>query len=214
MTRPGTAVACIAACALLLLAHCGGSTATPAEGASEAGADGGGCPACHANEGGAGGHDTGAEAGGCPDPSTIGYGTPCTQAGLVCAANNVFCEAGGGGRLQCDGTRFGEAPGCAEGGADTFTNPVDAGSFTCGNTTCAPGEYCTDHPPGIAPGDGGTFPDAYMCEPTPASCASSPTCGCIESTIPQGDPCSTSNAPGVTCTADPAGHVTIHCLGV
>jgi hypothetical protein len=36
--------------------------------------------------------------------------------------------------------------------------------------------------------------------------------GCIESTFSAGDPCST-DTPGVSCTADAEGHVTIDCIG-
>ena len=89
---------------------------------------------------------------------------------------------------------------------------VDAGPFACGTTTCAADEYCTDHPPGIVPADGGMFPDAYICVPIPATCTTAPTCACIESTIPSEDPCST-HTPGITCTADTDGHVTIGCIG-
>jgi hypothetical protein len=198
--------ASFAASALLLLVHCGGATAEQPSG----GADGGTEAASGGSDDGGGGGETGA----CPQLTAVQKGTSCAYDGLTCPAPSVFCEAGGPGRLECEHGVWVEPLGCWEGGVESGGHVVDAGPFACGNTTCAAGQYCTDHPPGIAPADGGTFPDAYMCEPIPASCASSPTCGCIESTIPKGDPCSTSNAPGVTCTDDSAGHVTIHCLGV
>ena len=57
------------------------------------------------------------------------------------------------------------------------------------------------------------IPVAYQCVQVPPACASTPTCGCIESTIPSFDTCSTQT-PGVACTTDAVGHVSIGCLGV
>jgi hypothetical protein len=125
----------------------------------------------------------------------------CQPADPCCAGYEWVCSTG---TWQQSGL------GCA---CQVEAGAVDAGPFTCGTSTCAGGDYCQDHPPGIVPADGGSFPDAYECLPVPAACAATPTCACIESTLPSGDACST-HTPGVTCTDDGAGHVVLHCLGV
>jgi hypothetical protein len=209
---------------LLLFVHCGGSTAvqtTPADAGSTADAPGDVIHRGVERDARVGDDDsarppvTGDDGSACPLLTLASEGAACELEGVTCPAPDVFCEAGGYGRLECENGRWVEPLGCWEGGvADGGSSHiVDGGSFACGDTTCAAGDYCADHPPGIPSLDGGRIPDAYVCMPVPPSCASSPTCGCIESTIPAYDPCSPGNVGG-NCTADGAGNVTIYCLGV
>jgi hypothetical protein len=91
----------------------------------------------------------------------------------------------------------------------------DGGPFSCGAMiVCLPNEYCADHVPNVPHDGGASLQDTYLCVPAPLACQStSVSCDCIESAILPGDACSRTT-PGVTCTTDGAGNVTIHCQGV
>ena len=96
----------------------------------------------------------------------------------------------------------------ATGGRDAGT-PYDAGvttcdggrCFACGETSCAEGSYCQS--------TFASMPDAIemgVCKPTPAPCASTPTCEClnVNATIENcGQP--------PQCFDDGAGHLTLQC---
>lgn len=142
--------------------------------------------------------------GGCISPTV---GQPCSTGQTACQPHDPCCA---GYEWTCDstsGTWQQAGLGCA------CQVMPEAGPFACGNKTCLDGYYCEAQPPGIVAADGGTIPTAYTCVPVPAACASTPTCGCIESTLSSFDTCSTQT-PGVTCTMDTSGHVTVHCIGV
>jgi hypothetical protein len=140
--------------------------------------------------------------GGCISPTV---GEACTAGESACQPHDPCCA---GYMWTCDssGTWQQTGLGCA------CQAVPDAGPFACGDKTCLEGTYCTAQPPGIVAADGGMIATAYTCVPVPAGCASAPTCACIESTLPSFDACSTKS-PGVTCDSDPAGHVTVHCIG-
>jgi hypothetical protein len=91
----------------------------------------------------------------------------------------------------------------------------DGGPYSCGEIVCLPNEYCADHAPNVPHDSGAPLADTYLCIPAPLACqrTGQMTCECIESAILPGDACS-NTTPGVTCTADSAGNVTIHCQGV
>lgn len=82
--------------------------------------------------------------------------------------------------------------------------------FACGTTTCAAGDFCEAHPPGVEAPEGGVPSGAYTCSPLPVACASTPTCACLAAAISSGDPCSPSF--GATCSVDAEGNVSVVCL--
>jgi hypothetical protein len=136
--------------------------------------------------------------GGCISPSV---GEACSQGDVACQPANPCCA---GYEWTCTGGAWEQAGlGCA-----CMTPPP----FACGMTTCAVGDLCEVHPPGIAPPDGGVPPDVYTCSPLPGACASTPTCACLGATISSGDPCSPGF--GAMCTVDADGNVTVVCLDV
>jgi hypothetical protein len=122
---------------------------------------------------------------------------------------------------ECPGTGTVAAVACAtEAGADGESDaagdgpPVTAsGPFPCGPITCVSTEYCADHVPNNPGGASGGPPDTYICNPIPLACTQTPTCACIEQTIALSDGCS-PQTPGVKCSADGAGHVTMRCNGL
>lgn len=91
----------------------------------------------------------------------------------------------------------------------------DGGPFSCGAIVCLTNEYCADHVPNVPHEGGAALQDTYICIPAPLACQQTGqvTCGCIQSAILPGDACA-STTPGVTCTTDGAGNVTIHCQGI
>jgi hypothetical protein len=207
-----TALAAFLAAGLALAAACGGSTSsghgTP-PGDDVLGDDYLGDAST--NDSGGDAHpkgDASSEAGGdggCIDPTA---GAACTSAQAACQPADPCCA---GYVWLCTGspaTWQKEGLGCA----CTVNPPGDGGPFACGTTTCAGDQFCEVQPPGIAFADGSTPPTAYTCASTPAQCAASPTCACIESTLGAQDTCST-HTPGVSCNDDGAWHVTIDCLG-
>jgi hypothetical protein len=56
---------------------------------------------------------------------------------------------------------------------DVHSIPADGG-FECGDTTCAPTDYCKHAAGGPAPGI-----DRYDCVPLPDACITTPTCECL-----------------------------------
>jgi hypothetical protein len=135
--------------------------------------------------------------GGCITPTV---GAPCTPGQNACQPSNPCCA---GYVWSCSsGVWVQEGLGCA-----------CAGSFGCGSLTCTATQYCTDTPPGVAPAEGGRFPDFYQCVTIPSACVSVPTCACIEGTIPAQTACSTQSPTLAQCVEDDAGYVTIHCVG-
>jgi hypothetical protein len=133
--------------------------------------------------------------GGCIVPTV---GAPCAPGQMACQPSNPCCA---GYLWTCtNGTWAQSGLGCA-----------CLGSFACGNLTCNATQYCTDTPPGV-PFDG-PISDAYQCVPIPSACVATPTCSCIQGTIPSNTSCSTVGNPGVRCAEDDAGYVTIHCMG-
>ena len=133
------------------------------------------------------------------DPCCAGYLWTCDP------STHVWEKAGLG--CACVG------PGDAGGSDADASRAEDAGPFACGGLTCPGDAYCTDTPPGINFADGGRPPDYFACTKIPASCAATPTCACIEASLPSGDACST-RSPAVTCVDQGAGRVTLHCQGI
>jgi hypothetical protein len=200
--RPLLQAFALAPLAFPIVIACGGSTSSSAE---DAGA--GDAPLAP---------DTGSA---CPSIwSWIDEGQPCSQEGLECSIEG---ECGGLG-CTCTQGGFHCIPVCArfsppalccsyDAGRDVAP-PHDAGPFSCGPTlTCSSAEFCTDQPPGIVAPDGGPIADYYACTPIPAACATTPTCACIQPTLPSN--CQ-STLPPASCVEDGAGHITVHCLGV
>ena len=156
--------------------------------------------ACSSTVGGAGGQSssgtTTSGAGGCQEPTE---GESCSDADVACQPADPCCA---GYEWTCpNGTWFQAGLGCA----------CIPDTFACGKLLCGAGEICVHRPPGVDAGE--VPPDAYVnCEPTPSTCTGTPTCACAADARPGSDPCSTQN-PGVTCTDDGAGHVTLQCMG-
>jgi hypothetical protein len=185
--------------ATAVLAGCGGSTGTSSS------ANDGGPDAVSPTDAGL---DRSAPGdGGCITPVV---GEACTSGEVACQPSDPCCAGYEWTCSSSSGTWQQAGLGCA---CQVDAGPHDAGPFACGSTTCAGDAYCEDHPPGIVGPDGSTLPDAFTCSSLPSSCASNPTCACIEATLPAQDVCSTKT-PGVTCSDDGAGHVILHCLGV
>ncbi|MGH7295315.1 MAG: hypothetical protein ACRELB_10290 [Polyangiaceae bacterium] len=209
-----TIIAPVLATALVLAAACGGSTRSsqvtpPGDdvlGDDYAGDAAGVDATSDASDAGDAAVDSTGD-GGCISP-TVGEScasgqTACQPQDPCCAGYVWVCTATGGAA----GTWQQEGLGCA-----CNVGTGDGGPFACGSHTCTGQQFCEVQPPGIAFADGGTPPTAYTCTTVPPACAASPTCACIESTIPPQDVCSTQT-PGVSCNDDGAGHVTIDCLG-
>jgi hypothetical protein len=87
--------------------------------------------------------------------------------------------------------------GSADAGADA---PVEAsGPFACGSVMCNPPmQYCSVNKTNFGSNT------SYQCEMTPFSCASGPTCGCVQPFQPF------DSGTGCTCT-DNNGAVTLTC---
>jgi hypothetical protein len=147
----------------------------------------------------------------------------CGTHGSLGEGNAVIGDAGGESATPAPAAVSGDAQtgsctdaGCVEGGSDAPSDAhwsADSGPFMCGEITCVAGQYCTDRAPNI-PGIEGGPPDTFICVPIPMSCMlTSVTCDCIESSITPGDGCS-PQTPGVTCTVDGYGNVTLHCKGL
>ncbi len=128
----------------------------------------------------------------------------CTTTEFACQPSNPCCT---GYQWVCSATPGTTGTWQKEGLGCACNVP-----FACGPQTCAGNTFCEVQPPGIAGPDGSTFPDTYECVLLPSACLATPTCACIEGTLSPSDTCSTQT-PGVTCTSDGNGHVTIDCLG-
>jgi hypothetical protein len=146
----------------------------------------------------------------CPPPPSEcpggGSGNTCTASGGTCVITHDPCPAG----TAPDGNRPDQS-GCNQEPGEICCRPssLDAGSFACGNVTCA-GGYCADRQPGVMTSDGGVPPDYYECDPLPSECLSTPTCACI---VPRlGASCTVAGQNA--CKDDGAGHVTVVCQGV
>jgi hypothetical protein len=141
-----------------------------------------------------------------------GGATPTPEAGATGDATTpLSCPAAG--PALCASPEAG--PASPDAPAEAAQVVGDGGPFTCGGIICVESEYCADHAPNVPHDSGAPLMDTYLCVPSPLSCqaAGSLTCDCIESGILPGDACS-SSTPGVTCTTDAAGHITIHCQGI
>ena len=167
---------------LLLVAACGANVVAVAS-STTAGAGGGSSSGSVSGTGG-----------GCISPTV---GEACSSGDVACQPPNPCCT---GYEWACQSGAWQKLGlGCS-----CQTSPP----FACGTTTCSAGFYCEVHPPGIAPPDGGTPADAYTCAAVPASCASTPTCACIDAAPSQPDSCGV----GATCTEDASGNVTVVCV--
>jgi hypothetical protein len=127
------------------------------------------------------------DGGGCIHPTE---GQPCTPDQTACSDGNP-CSTG---EWTCDQ------------GTMTWGKVVpicDLQAPNCGPLWCMPGSYCLELGPGVAAVDGGTPSPSYACTALPASCLASPSCACIEASLPAGSEC--------TCTQDGSGLVTVHC---
>jgi hypothetical protein len=152
--------------------------------------------------------------GGCVNPVE---GAACSPGDTACGpTGNVCCI---GYVWLCDSSSHRwvrEGVGCAcnptpDASASDAHVIGDGGPWACGTgstvTKCTATQYCQDHPPGIAPPDGGSWPDGYDCWTVPPHCASNPTCACIMPTL-------TNSACTATSCTESDGHVEVHCLGV
>jgi hypothetical protein len=213
--------------ASLAVAACGGSSSNPF-------AQGGGCkgtaPSCYGDDLGSccSQNPTGsatcengewmcgpAGAPGCNGASCVespDSGLNCIGTPPNCYGSDVqsCCSQDPSGPATCEGGQWrcgsAVAPGCS---GTSCIAPQGGGPFACGpKLTCAGSEYCIDQPAGIYVPDAGPLADSFACVSIPSTCAATPTCACIEAT-----PDACQELPVGTCSQDPAGGVTLDCIG-